>query len=231
MDQEAIGKFIKELRTSNNMTQKEFADKLGVTYQAVSKWELGKNIPDIETLKIISEMFNVDINELINGKKINKDIKNNKMYIKYIIGLAILIIVGLFLMYYKKDDSKVKFKELKSACSEFKITGIAAYDTSKSSLRITSIDYCEDKNEVYEKISCALYEEYGNTKTKVATCTEGNNKTLKEYLSTVKIKVDNYKQVCNEFSNVSMYLEINASNGETMDYIHKVPLTVEDDCN
>ena len=47
MDQERIGKTIKELRTKNNLSQKEFADKYNVTYQAVSKWENGKNIPDL----------------------------------------------------------------------------------------------------------------------------------------------------------------------------------------
>lgn len=41
MNQEKIGKFILDLRKQNKMTQKEFADKLNVTAQAVSKWENG----------------------------------------------------------------------------------------------------------------------------------------------------------------------------------------------
>lgn len=45
MNQERIGKFILELRKKNNLTQKEFANKLGVTYQAVSKWETGLSFP------------------------------------------------------------------------------------------------------------------------------------------------------------------------------------------
>ena len=59
MDQERIGNFIKKIRVDNNLTQRELADKLGVTYQAVSKWENGKNIPDIQTLKQISKEFNI----------------------------------------------------------------------------------------------------------------------------------------------------------------------------
>ena len=51
MNQERIGKLIKEIRKDNNLTQKDLAKKLGVTYQAVSKWETGKNIPDIAILK------------------------------------------------------------------------------------------------------------------------------------------------------------------------------------
>ena len=73
MDQEKFGKFIKELRQKHNLTQKEFADKYHVTYQAVSKWENGKNMPDSTLIKKISEDFNVSLEELYNG-----EFKNNK---------------------------------------------------------------------------------------------------------------------------------------------------------
>ena len=53
MDQEKIGKLIKEIRTSQKLSQQKFAEKYGVTYQAVSKWENGKNMPDITILKQI----------------------------------------------------------------------------------------------------------------------------------------------------------------------------------
>ena len=43
MNQEKIGTFIKNLRKKNNLTQQALADKYNVTYQAVSKWENGKN--------------------------------------------------------------------------------------------------------------------------------------------------------------------------------------------
>ena len=57
MNQEKIGNLIKEIRKKNNLTQAEFAERYGVTYQTVSKWENGKNIPDIMLLKQISEDF------------------------------------------------------------------------------------------------------------------------------------------------------------------------------
>ena len=72
MEQEKIGKFIKKLRKENNLTQKDLADKYGVTYQAVSKWETGKNIPDISLLKEISKDFNVNIEDLLEGKETKK---------------------------------------------------------------------------------------------------------------------------------------------------------------
>ena len=61
MDQEKIGKFIKEIRLKQNMTQQEFANKWGVTYQAVSKWENGKNLPDIAILKEMCLEYNIDL--------------------------------------------------------------------------------------------------------------------------------------------------------------------------
>ena len=80
MDQEKIGKFIKDLRIKNNLTQKEFADKYNVTYQAVSKWENGKNMPDLSLLKEICKDFDVSLDDLFNGEKSVK-----KSYKKYII--------------------------------------------------------------------------------------------------------------------------------------------------
>ena len=76
MDIEKIGKFIKELRAEKNLTQKQLADKLNITVQAVSKWERGKGLPDISYLEDLSEIFQVSILELLKGEKIeniNKD--------------------------------------------------------------------------------------------------------------------------------------------------------------
>lgn len=46
MDQNKIGEFIAQCRKEHNMTQMQFAEKLGVTNKAVSKWETGKCLPD-----------------------------------------------------------------------------------------------------------------------------------------------------------------------------------------
>ena len=47
MDTEKVGKLIKQIRKDNHLTQKDLALKYNITYQAVSKWENGKNIPVI----------------------------------------------------------------------------------------------------------------------------------------------------------------------------------------
>ena len=65
MNPEKVGKFIKDIRKKNNLTQKQLADKYGVTYQAVSKWELGKNIPKIVIIKKLSLLFKISIEKLL----------------------------------------------------------------------------------------------------------------------------------------------------------------------
>lgn len=72
MKQDDIGKFILELRTNKGWTQEELANMIPITRQAVSRWEQGKSIPDSSTLVILSEIFDVSINELLSGKRIPK---------------------------------------------------------------------------------------------------------------------------------------------------------------
>ncbi len=72
MDQEKFGKFIKQIRKDHNLTQKQLAEKYNVTYQAVSKWETGKNMPDISLIKQIAKDFDVSIDELFDGEYTKK---------------------------------------------------------------------------------------------------------------------------------------------------------------
>lgn len=75
MDQEKIGQIIKKIRTENHLSQQAFAQKYGVTYQAVSKWENGKNIPDIVILKEICQDYGINLNELLDAKVTKKKTK------------------------------------------------------------------------------------------------------------------------------------------------------------
>ncbi|MCI8467435.1 MAG: helix-turn-helix transcriptional regulator [Bacilli bacterium] len=74
MDREKIGQFILEQRKKLNLTQSELAEQLHVTSQAVSKWENGRGIPDIELLKELSNYFQVDLQEILNGEIKTKDL-------------------------------------------------------------------------------------------------------------------------------------------------------------
>ena len=71
MDQSKIGRFISELRKENNLTQEQLANKLGITKNAISKWERGICLMDISLLEPLSKILNVSVLELLNGEKIN----------------------------------------------------------------------------------------------------------------------------------------------------------------
>ena len=76
MNQEKIGKFIAKQRKLKNLTQEELAEKLGITKNAVSKWERGLCLMDMSLLKPLSEILEVNVNEILAGEKIEeKDIE------------------------------------------------------------------------------------------------------------------------------------------------------------
>ena len=56
---------LKELRQRHNMTQDQLSEKLAVTRQAVSRWENGESVPNPETLKQLSALFDTSINHLL----------------------------------------------------------------------------------------------------------------------------------------------------------------------
>ena len=70
MDYNKIGNFIIEKRKEKNLTQSKLAEKLFVSEKTISKWENGKSIPDANSLLKMSEIFDVSINELLNGEKL-----------------------------------------------------------------------------------------------------------------------------------------------------------------
>lgn len=84
MDQIKIGKFIADKRKQNNMTQVELAEKLGVTNKSVSRWENGKNMPDISLFIPICELLNISLNELIIGEEIENDKKSDEVIVETI---------------------------------------------------------------------------------------------------------------------------------------------------
>lgn len=67
-DMKQIGKKITNLRKANNMTQMELADKLDISFQAVSNWERGNTMPDISKLPELAEIFHISVDTLLNGK-------------------------------------------------------------------------------------------------------------------------------------------------------------------
>lgn len=69
MNQEKIGKFLKELRKQKGLTQEQIAEKFSVSNRTISRWENGNNMPDLDILIEISDYYEVDIREILNGER------------------------------------------------------------------------------------------------------------------------------------------------------------------
>lgn len=74
MNYETIGKFIQSKRKEKGLTQKELAEKLGVTDKAVSKWERGLGCPDVSILEILAKELDTSILEILKGRIIEDEI-------------------------------------------------------------------------------------------------------------------------------------------------------------
>ena len=117
MNYDNIGEFIKERRKTKGLTQKELANKLGVTDKAVSKWETGLGCPDVSILEILSKELDCSILELLKGREIVDEVipiteaddyiktglrygENNfkKIISKVIAAIVIFIVSILFLL-------------------------------------------------------------------------------------------------------------------------------------
>lgn len=73
MNQEKIGKFISERRKEKKLTQEQVAEKLGVSINAVSKWERGICLMDMSLLKPLSKILEVNIVDILSGEKVISD--------------------------------------------------------------------------------------------------------------------------------------------------------------
>lgn len=101
-----LGKKIAELRKKNNLSQEELAEKVGVARQTISKWETGDTTPDINQVKIISKIFNISIDELVDNdinnvivEKVSNTEKLAGITIKILKVLGIMIIVFIALIF------------------------------------------------------------------------------------------------------------------------------------
>ena len=70
MNQVKIGRFIAKMRKAQNLTQREFADALGISDKTVSKWECGNGMPELSFMQPICEILKISLNELFSGEQL-----------------------------------------------------------------------------------------------------------------------------------------------------------------
>ena len=122
MDQIKIGEFLKELRKEKGLTQEQLAEQFNVSRRSVSRWETGKNMPDISLLVEIAEFYDTSIPEIINGErkseKMNEEVKEvaetmsnyagaeKESILKNIRGLSLIGLIAL-MVYFLLDVTGV----------------------------------------------------------------------------------------------------------------------------
>lgn len=74
-----FGNYLYELRRQNKLTQRFVAYQLGISDKAVSKWETGKSVPDLDKLKSLAMLYNIQLNELLNSMTKNTEAKISKI--------------------------------------------------------------------------------------------------------------------------------------------------------
>ena len=225
MDLEKISEFIKNARLKSHLSQEKFGEKYGVTYQAVSKWETGKNLPDISILKEICKDYDKNINELLTNQKNTK-----KKYIFLGVPIVLcLLIIACFVFFPKKED-EFEFKTITTTCDNFELFGSMAYNSSKTSIYISNITYCGKENHtVYDTLECTLYESFNNQYT-VIDSSKDEKKTIDEFLTNVQFHIDHYSESCQMYKENGIFLEIKATDSKGEVTYYQIPLTLEDNC-
>ena len=175
MNQDNIGKFILELRNEKGWTQEELASKIPITRQAVSRWEQGKSIPDSSTLVILSEIFDVSINELLSGRRIpkkeivkesekialeivDKNISMKKKINRILISFISLFFIGIisFLCYYFfATYNSVKVYSIGGKSKNFYLQeGVMIVTKQKLFFKLGNLIYSDDIN--VEKVTLSF---------------------------------------------------------------------------
>ena len=160
MNQKKIGEFISETRRDKNLTQKELAEKLGVSVNAVSKWERGVCLMDMSLLKPLSNILEVSITEIINGEKDNNNADNaientidysKKQLIierrkKYIVIIAALLIIFVSVLFSYKGFLMYAIDRIEENIAEIDDNTSKEYGTPIYINNVSVNDYYYFKN-------------------------------------------------------------------------------------
>ena len=124
VDNMELGKQIYELRRKANLSQEQLAEKVGVSRQTISKWELGETAPDIKQAQVLSQVFSVSLDELTGNdtkeviyEKVSNTEKLAGLIIKVIkiwgiiiLTCLIVAVVGIVLFGFVRGEGSVEFE-------------------------------------------------------------------------------------------------------------------------
>lgn len=214
-----FGEKITQIRKKYKLTQEELAEKLYVSRQTVSNWENCKCYPDIETIILISELFNVSLDELIKNddkmvKIIDKKIRTNK-YLKRLLMFSFIILfvvsINVFHKNYviklerrRNDELKqelIKYTEVGENKTVYSIN-VTNLDNANYSLSSKYVDIYVDNNIVSSDVKVISMK---NDKGNKATDNNSISYILievsdEEYAHLIKAEVNNKKIIVKDSS-------------------------------
>ncbi len=227
-----LGNKILKIRKNNKMSQEQFAEILNVTRQTVSNWENGNNYPDIETLIMISDKFNVSLDILLKGDKemlkdINKKIKNNKVLKRIIIVLCVVIaiLISGYIVYKKYIYRyQIDFMEYMENEMESAITNKCSLDGNRLKIMALSHNVCDDNdtkkfletpycfNFFNNKSSCSFVEvphctsDFSNKPSSYNIIDNNTKKQEKELMEKMNINLDDYDNTYDLLKDMEDYI-------------------------
>ena len=137
-----VGKLISNIRKNKGLTQQELANRLGVSSKTISKWECGNGLPDVSMLKKVSEILEISVEELLEGKLQNK--QENKLKKSKIIKYTSMFFITIFILIIIININNLQ--QEKKLTKENNCIAIKTYD-------IKNIEQSNDENYLYITIS------------------------------------------------------------------------------
>lgn len=212
MNIEKIGQFLKALRKERNLTQDQLAEYLNFDRTVISKWECGRKLPAVENFDALAKFYNVSINELVYGERMNKE---NAKEIKRIpikimsesqrrmhrvhTGCIITILSAVFIVligYFLSNYNSIKVYRVGGSADNYVVKNtLMIISKHRSYLNFGEIDIIGDEGETISYDNYELYVKNGDTRIILASREDGD---LVEGLE----KIDNYLN----FNNINKFI-------------------------
>lgn len=212
MDFEKIGQFLRALRKERNLTQDQLAAELNFDRSVISRWECSKKLPSVENIDALAKFYNVSINELVYGARMNKgnarDIRNlpiriiseserriHRIRTTCLIMVIAAIIVAL-MVYFVSNYNSIKVYRVGGSTENYVVKNtLMIISKHRSYLNFGEIDNIGNDEDTISYDNYELYVKNGDTKIILANREDGD---LVEGLE----KIDNYLN----FNNIKKFI-------------------------
>lgn len=229
MDLLKIGEFIMKLRKKNKLTQSKLASLIFVSRETVGKWERGINAPDAHSLVLLSELFNVSVNEIIAGEYINDTNKEKIDTLalniistsdkrkfqnrKYIIVIGVILTVSFLFMYFLYNYNSMYIYLVTGENEEYSLSrSLIVISKQKSYIQIGSIINKKDKTNIASQKDYKISVYYGDELDKKLLFSSTGSEPL--YTNLNNRENDNYKELLYMINNLYLLIETEEKQSE-----------------